>query len=137
MAYCTDTDLIERFGRADVVSLTDYDADGEPDEESLDNAIDSASNEIDSYLAVLFAVPLAPVPDVVRDCCIALTWCHLMLGRDSLTDKWEKECTKWHKWLEGVASGAIAIPGAPSASAGAPGVDYTADERIFGRSHFL
>jgi phage gp36-like protein len=135
-AYCTQQNLIDRFGMADMQRAVDYAADGELDSDSIDRAINGASGVIDSYVAGLYAVPLVPIPDVARDCCIALTWCRLLGGRDSLTEKWEKECDKWLDWLKDVAAGTAKLPGA-SAAAGAPQVVYDAQDRIYGRDYRL
>lgn len=135
-AYCTEANLIDRFGRDDVLRVSDYEDVEEPSEDTIARAIAGASALIDSYCAGLYAVPFAPVPDVVRDCATDLAWCRLLSGRDSLTDKWEARCQDWVGWLEKVSEGKVKIPGA-AAAAGAPAVTYDAQPRIFGRDYRL
>lgn len=73
--YASREDMKIRFGEETLAQLCPPDlpdpgaAEGEP-EPSLDAALSDASDLIDSYAAVRYAVPLSPVPaPVVRWCC--------------------------------------------------------------------
>ena len=64
MPYATKNGLIEQFGQAELIQLTDR---AMPRTNAivdavLDRAIAAAGGEIDSYLAASFAVPIATVP---------------------------------------------------------------------------
>lgn len=65
MPYATQSQLIERFGQPELIQLTDRDGStGAIVTSVLDAALLDASEEIDSYLRVVRALPLsAPVPD--------------------------------------------------------------------------
>lgn len=136
--YCTQAQMEDKYGEETLRRHADYDEDGTADADSVDRAITDSSALMDSYFAVLYAVPLVPIPDVVRACCIDLTMCNLALGRNSMTEDLEGKCEKWQEWLEAVAAG-TAVPGAvaPPASASAPGVRHEAEDRLFGRAHSL
>ena len=138
MAYCTGAQMLLKFGAKDMAHVTDYDGDGAYDVATVDAAIDSVSAKMDSYFAVLYAVPIVPTTDDIRDCCIQLTWCYLLRGRDSMTDTHKDACTEWMAWLKDCATGkAIPSGAAPTASASAPYVRWQSNDRIFGRDQHL
>ena len=138
MAYCTGAQMVLKFGASDMAHVTDYDGDGAYDVATVDAAIDSISALMDSYFAVLYAVPIVPTTDDIRDCCIQLTWCYLLTGRDSMTDTHEKQCKQWGDWLKDCATGKAIPSGAvPSPSASAPYARWESNDRIFGRDKFL
>lgn len=67
MAYVNSTEMIARFGELEMIQLTDRDnATGEVDLTVLDAAIADAEAEVDSYISVRYAMPLASVPDIVK-----------------------------------------------------------------------
>lgn len=70
--YATIDDLIARYGEDELVELTDR-ADppaGTVDATVADKALADASQEIDLYLRVRYALPLDTVPSVIgRVCC--------------------------------------------------------------------
>src|SRR5690554_6477766 len=67
MAYVNSTEMIARFGELEMIQLTDRDnATGEVDLAVLDAAIADAEAEVDSYISVRYAIPLASVPDIVK-----------------------------------------------------------------------
>ena len=70
MAYADQTAMVNRFGKAEIISLTD------PDNLVIDpvvvgRALDDASAEIDTYLCGRYDLPLtAPYPTILeRVCC--------------------------------------------------------------------
>lgn len=139
MGYCTQTDLEERYGSADLVAMTDYDGDGSADADAVAEAISGAGAEVDSYLGVRYSVPLASTPDRIRDVCITLAWYRLALGRDSVSESIRKAYEDAIRWLEGVAAGrfSIGVDPAPSEAGGAATVHHEADARHFERDDWL
>lgn len=70
MAYAVLQDLINRFGMAEMTGLTDSTGSGQPDAEVIGLALDDATQQIDSYLAGRYQLPLNPVPaPATRWCC--------------------------------------------------------------------
>jgi len=70
MSYCTQTDLIERFGESEIRQLSDRHNVGDIDADVVARAIADADGEIDGYLGGRFTLPLANVPTVlVRVAC--------------------------------------------------------------------
>ena len=64
MAYAVVQDMVDRFGAAELVQLTDRSATptGEYDSGLIEQAIADAEAEINAYLASRYALPLAEVP---------------------------------------------------------------------------
>ena len=66
MGYCTQQDLVDRFGTAELVQLTDRAGEGQIDTDVVDRAIADAAGEIDGYVtAAGYTPPLDPVPAVL------------------------------------------------------------------------
>jgi len=137
--YCTIAQVQRRVGAADLARLADYDDDGAADSAVVTQAIEHACGEIDSYLQTTFVVPLTIVPKLIRRIAIDLTLCELRTGRDSLTEDQQRACDEARKWLDKIVEGKVEIglTPKPAASAGAPGVRHTSDDRIFGRGEPL
>ena len=65
MAYSTQSDLLGEISEAELAQLTS-DADGVIDALVVASAINDADAEIDGYVAVRYAVPLSPVPALIK-----------------------------------------------------------------------
>lgn len=80
MSYCTQQDMVDRFGERDIITLTDIGvpATGAIDVTVLTRALDDASAQIDAYLAARYALPLTSVPQILVQsaCDIALYLLH-------------------------------------------------------------
>ena len=137
--YCDQTEIENRISPADLVLLADQDGDGNADSAVVNQAIHDACGHIDSYLAVKFAVPIVPTPDVLRKRAVSLSHYFLQLGRDSVTENMQKEYDRITKWLEAVVAGTVSlgISATPAASSAAPGAQHTEQPRLFGRDKEL
>jgi len=65
MLYCTQQDLIERFGNDELISISDHDNTGAIDEAVIGLAIADAAAEIDSYVSARYSLPLNSIPAVL------------------------------------------------------------------------
>jgi len=139
MAYCSYSDVERRIGEADLVALADYDGDGSPDPDVVEAAIQDACSLMDSYLSVRFAVPVSPVPDVLRTRAVNLAVYFLRLGRDSATEDARRQYEDDLTWMREVVRGDVSLGIEPSAAEGdrAPGVIYQGRRRLFGRGEPL
>ncbi len=88
MAYATKQDMIDRFGEAELIELTDDDGLAIDDVE-VDTALSDASELIDSILGVRYVLPLAPVPGILvtYTCDIARYELHDELPGEHVTAK--------------------------------------------------
>lgn len=66
MSYCTQSDLVTRFGEAEIRQLSDHGGTGEIDSEVVAQAIADATAEINGYLAGRYALPLGETPELLR-----------------------------------------------------------------------
>jgi len=67
MSYAVVQDMVDRFGAAELIQLTDRSETptGEYDSDIIEQALGDAEAEINAYLASRYALPLAEVPTSV------------------------------------------------------------------------
>ena len=66
MPYCTQADLVDRFGEAEIFALARDESGTAIDTAVVERACDDASGEIDGYVSAAgYNVPLSPVPKIV------------------------------------------------------------------------
>ena len=137
MAYCTRADVRRVAGGEDkLIALSDLNADGAIDNAVVRDAIDAAEEWINSYVAKKRAVPLSPVPDIIKRTCAEEAVYRLRLGRDSLTDDDRIRHEERRDWLEGVAAGRITLgvdPPLPKATTVMPAVGAREGENVVTR----
>lgn len=130
--YAVQSDLETRYGTEELAQLSDRTAGVVVNATVVARAIADAQAEIDSYVGARYAVPLAPVPDLInRVCCdIARYYLH----EDRVTDQVRKRYEDCVDLLQAIATGkaelSLAADGSPAPSAGA-GVMVSAPERVF------
>lgn len=86
MAYATQTDVTTLYS-ADALYVADRDGDGSVDAAAIERALQSASDEIDSFLAVRYTLPLASVPSVLQQLCVDIALYRLALSSDVASDE--------------------------------------------------
>lgn len=138
MAYCSESDILERFDEEELVELTNDDPNaGGVDSTVIAKAIEDAEAEINGYCAKWYEIPLTPVPDLTKKLCIDIAIYNLFTRRtqftvpESVRDKYEnaiKLLTKVSR--QEVLLGADTVT--PVASSGRGGV-FEADDRVFTR----
>jgi len=84
--YCTQQDLVVRFGLAHLLLLADRDQDQVLDADVVAQAIASASAEIDLAVRGLYAVPLSPVDPVIVDIACDLALLRLYVAPTNLPE---------------------------------------------------
>ncbi|MBL1321514.1 MAG: DUF1320 domain-containing protein [Methylophaga sp.] len=107
MTYCTQQNLIDRYGNQELLLIIDRDQDGTLDSAIIDLAIADAAAEIDSYLATVYTLPLSSTPAVltIYACDIA----RYRLYDDRTTDEVKDRYEKAIKWLTKVAEGKVTL----------------------------
>ncbi len=107
MSYCTQQDLIDRYGEVEMIQLTDRNNIGAIDTEVLNRAIEDADGDIDSRIGSRFTAPITPIPKPLKrvGCEIARYY----LYDDSVTETIENRYKAAIKFLDGVAAGKINI----------------------------
>lgn len=119
MTYCTQADLIERFGAAEITQLSDRAGLGTLDSAVIDGAIADADAEIDGYLSGRYALPLANAPAVMSRLACDISRYYLF-GHD-VTDLVKERYDQAIGYLVKIATGAIGLgpedPGPDSGTA--------------------
>jgi phage gp36-like protein len=131
-AYCAKADLVERYGSVELAQLTDETSAHSADDGEITKACDEASSLIDSYLSARYAVPVSPVPTMVRmwACAISrkLLWKDRAGGDSAVTLAFDTAMSQ----LKDVAKG---IAGLPSSTGALPaqtgGMAYSTPSAVF------
>lgn len=105
MPYITRADLIKKPGKELLEQLTDRDGLGKIDDGVLNDAITEAGVEIDAYLKGRYAVPLSPVPDIIKNKARDLVVYHLYIHEPP--DQTAKRYNDAIKFLREVRDGDI------------------------------
>lgn len=134
--YATVDDLILRFGRPEMVELTDR---ADPPSERVDRAVAeqalaSASNTIDGYVGAQHKLPLAEVPPLLVDLCCDIARFNLFdrKASEEVRDRFKNAI----RTLENIAKGMVKLPiAAGPEPAGRDGVTVIqSEDRHFSRS---
>lgn len=133
MAYADYEAAIDLYGQDYVLTSVDR-ADG-PDTAALDLALDRASSEMDGYLGVAYAVPVSPVPDIVKQYCVDIAIYRASAEPGAVTEEKRKRYEDAIAWCKGVAAGKIVIIGADEPEVEDQRVpQYATATRVFSRS---
>lgn len=135
MPYATIADLTARLGEARMVQLTDLASPplGLPDDAVAQRALDDAEAEIDGYLQGRYALPLSPVPGVLR--VHACTIAHYRLLGSAAGEVERADYASAIKYLQGVAQGLVLLlpPSEAPQPVGAGSVVFSAGSKVMGR----
>lgn len=132
MPYATLQDLIDRFGDAELLALTDR---ADPPAGAVDAAVaqkglDAAVAEIDGYLATRYALPLAVVPPLVRE--LACTIARYRLWKDGRPEAVRQDYEDASRQLRQIAEGTITLDtGTADAPTPTGGVKSVSAPRVF------
>ncbi|WP_016949768.1 gp436 family protein [Anabaena sp. PCC 7108] len=134
MNYATQEDMINLFGEPEVIELTNLDNPNLDaiDATRLDQALDYASREVDSYLQVAqYQLPLTSVPLVLRNKVADIARYHLdsYQVREDVRQRYEDAV----KWLQMLASGKVGlgIDKITQEQISTGGAQWFSQERIF------
>ncbi len=108
MSYVTKQQMIDRFGQAEIEALTDRDGAADAIVDAvLDPAIGRADAEINGYLARVYSLPLATVPDVLTDWAADIARWQLYTDRipDHVKDRYQAVIAR----LKDVAAGRMSL----------------------------
>lgn len=123
MPYATETDLTTRFGADELVQLTDDTGTGAADPAKIAAALADADEAVNGYVAGRYAIPLSPVPMLVRRwaCDLARYFLHTAAAPELV----EKNYQAALAGLKDVAAGRVTLAAAGAAQPVAPADDYS------------
>jgi phage gp36-like protein len=135
MAYCTQDDLLKMIPLTELAELTAESGD-DPDPDVVDEAIEKADAEIDSYLGARYAVPLSPVPARVKGLSVDLAIFHLYSRRSVAPEVRQQRYEAALGFLERVAAGQLALEGSGGEplEAGGEVEEFSGNPRTFSRN---
>jgi phage gp36-like protein len=135
VSYCTQQDLIDRFGEEELIQLTDRTIPATAiDATVVAAAIGDADNTINGYLVGRYELPLASnSPELVRP---ASDLARYFLYGNQVTEEVETRKKDAIRYLELVGMGKIkiSIDGAVAEAASTSLPEFSSDESAFGRS---
>lgn len=131
MPYATVPDIITRYGESLLHSLLDREGE-ELDQAAVEAALADASQEVDLYLRARAALPLSPVPDVIKRATIDLALAMLPTQAAGDNDLIQQRAAAARKLLAAVAEGALTLGLFPPAgAAGGGGVLFSGPGMVF------
>jgi phage gp36-like protein len=138
MSYSTQSDLAKLLSPAQLIQLTDDNADGAADADPITEAIAQADAEIDGYLGARYPVPVSPVPDLLRTLSVAIATWKLYSRRSLLNDMRRTGYVDAIDTLKRLAAGTMVLPasgGGEVATDGSdlPAVSESTEDRLFTR----
>jgi phage gp36-like protein len=116
--YCTVADLQKRLDPQRILTLSDDDANGVPDEDVINAVIADADALIDTYLRVRYTVPLDPTPDLVHAISTSIALYYLLARHNDIVPaEFVKRYDAAVQLLDHIARGLVSIGAAqPSTS---------------------
>lgn len=125
MSYASIDDLAARYGTEELCHLTGRTPEQGPDIAAVERALADAEAEVNSYLGTRYAVPLDPVPAIVRS--ITADVARYKLSDDRPLDEVKARYSQAILRVMDIASGKATL-GAPWDSA-APSVAFASTKR--------
>jgi len=126
-AYALQSDIVTLYGQNSLV-VADHDRDGIPDSAAVTRALAAASDEIDTYLAARYTLPLAEVPGFLKTLTVDIALYRLALSAEVLSDEHRRRYDDALGHLRRIAEGKAAlvftpvppVEGQPDVSAAQP-----------------
>lgn len=131
MSYATQQDIIDKYGEAELVVSSDHNLIGEVDTAVVNRALVDAGDEIDTYLAGRYTLPLNPVPPVLKPLAVDIAL-YKMSTAPAVTEEKRKRYDDALGLLKMIARGEISL-GRQSSAVSTAGASFNADPRLFGR----
>lgn len=135
MTYCTQQDLIDRFGSEELVQRTDR-TNIPPttiDDTVVTRALGDAEAMVDGYLAKAYALPLVTVPPVLTKITADIARFYLWGEAADKDSPVERAYRDAQDWLQDVATGTVVLDnaGTEPESSGGNEVVTNDPERVF------
>jgi len=107
-AYVTPEEYHQRFQITETIGLTNPNADA-PDQTILNAALQAGTDMVDSYAGARYALPLSPVPSVVKDAVADLARERLftLYPNEEVT----KRADRVRAWLKDLSAGKVELVG--------------------------
>jgi phage gp36-like protein len=107
-AYATQADIATLYG-ANALVVADHNRDGIVDSAAVTRSLTSASDEIDTYLAARYTLPLTEVPGFLKTLAVDIALYRLALSADVLSEEHRKRYEDALGHLKRIAKGEAAL----------------------------
>jgi phage gp36-like protein len=133
-AYATKDDIIDRYGPEILNIAADRDRDQVEDTDTVQASLDDATGEINAWISARYDLPISPVPDVLKSCCVDIAVYKLHITHDILTDERRRRYEDCIELLKAIAAGkaSLGLDDPPTSVGG--GVTLFGPERLFTRA---
>ena len=115
--YATTTELIARFGSSEEAAYaTDAESTGTPSTTVLDECIDTAEGEINSYLSVRYETPVdtsldSSVENLLRGVTLDISEFHVLNRGPNVSEQKTAQYERRIEWLKMIAKGEANLTG--------------------------
>jgi phage gp36-like protein len=107
-AYATQDDIVALYG-ADALFVADRDGDGVAEAPAVARALASASEEINSFLAVRYPLPLTSTPGVLVQKTVDIALYRLALSKDVQSVEHRQRYEDALAWLKALGKGEVSL----------------------------
>lgn len=134
--YASQAQLESQFGQREIQTSSDRDSRGEIDEDVVTKALTDATEEINSYLANQYDLPLATVPGRLVTICCDIALYKMSADAGTGTDEKRLRYEDAVAWLKMLAKGdvSLGLPPDDVDSAQDAEVSSSSEVRIFSRT---
>jgi phage gp36-like protein len=132
MVYASNADIIIIYGEAVLDTVASRDSSGRQSYEAVDAALQSASDEIDTYLGGRYTVPLETPPPYIRQICVDIAVYRLALDIGPRTEEMRLRYTDAINYLKSLAKGDLDLPVTGGEGGGGSGTGAGTNARIIG-----
>ncbi len=111
MPYADQQYLDDYFGAAEVLIAADRDGDGEADTSVIRNALDAATELIDSFVGVKYTLPLSTqiTTGILKRTCADIAMYLMSVNSPSMTDEKRQRYEDALMWLKKLAKGDVTL----------------------------
>ena len=131
--YATVADMQARYG-AQLLAMAGKNENGQVDLDAVERALVSATSEIDAVLSVRYAVPISPVPPLLRRIAEDLAGSALPRNGAEQASMYERRAREARALLDNLATGKAALgvkPAQPSGPVAGGGIAYSFSQSGF------
>jgi len=109
MAYCTIDDIRNQLDESKLIQLTDDEGTGTVDTARVERAIEDAGEEIDTHVGARYAVPLDPVPPMLRKAAVDIAVYNLYGRREKVPEMRVERYRNALRFLDQVSRGRLSL----------------------------
>jgi phage gp36-like protein len=132
MPYCTYADMVKKIPANVLISLSN-DTSGSVSANSavIAEAIETADNEIDSYVGIVYGVPVTPTPPLLNDLSAKMAIWNLHLRKYFDSTVWKETYINCQKILLRIAEGRLVLNDAVADTSDPSGVATATRAQMF------